>query len=442
MGIMDSFGDGASEFGMEERSAVSPGRVDFPDEDIEEISDVEHEEYHAGMQDATADGVPQKRKINFVMIGILLVALVGMLVFVATRVIGSRTVEEPAKLNLEDEQFKKMLAEREELEKRLKIAEEQARFEKSEMDKRFENLMKMLSDAEEKRLRELEERDRLLREEMERLRQQQRPAPEVQVPVKTEPLKGNTSKTIAFDTTKATLEARAKEAEAARLALNATAYANRIDSEPGLPASTFVDAVLETKMVSLYSQIGAENWIRARVKSDVPVEKGFTIPAGTVFIGKATPDYLARRMTVELTKMIVGSVEIEIKGVLLDKRGNVGMVTRYVDPKQRAIWSSIIPNMLSAIASGMIETKSVYVKNSSGEEYYEDVPKRTLENAALEGASKTLQDQAKLIQQINAEKLPIIIVDAPIPVKVQITEKIPLGLLIEAGVAKFEKTGF
>jgi len=100
------------------------------------------------------------------------------------------------------------------------------------------------------------------------------------------------------------------------------------------------------------------------------------------------------------------------------------------------MWSSVIPNLLSATARAAQDLTTVKVRNEYGDTWNEKVADRTTKNVLLEGAAKTMDEQAALLAQIGKDKPNLIIVDAPLRVTIQPTELVPLAKLIEHDIAQ------
>lgn len=403
------------------------------------------EEHVPGQHSADRDGTGKKKSsllFNLLFFGGILIAVV---IFGWTTISPMLARFKPEAKNpvtsLEEERYKLLLQEREEMAKRLKIAEDKMALEKQEQEDRFARMLKTMQEADAKRAAEQVERDRLMREEMQKLLKQQKPDPQqekTEVQAKTEPLKGSAAKTRAFDLTAATMEKRMAEAKATQEAAF-DPISSKIHSGPGLRTASMIPAVLKTRIVSLYQRAGLDNWIVAETTAPIEIAEG-TIPAGTRFLGKAVADYTARRMTVEIMRMQVGTTDIEMRGVLMDKRGNVGMVTKYVDPKQQAMWASLIPNLLSAAARASQDlVTEQHTDGTTGDTWTSQRREVSARNIGLEAAALTMENQAQLMQQISDEKQPIIIVEQGTDVLVQLIDRIPLELLIQAKTINLKK---
>lgn len=196
----------------------------------------------------------------------------------------------------------------------------------------------------------------------------------------------------------------------------------------GIHAGVVIPGVLETKLVT--SKALGEFFTTVSSTAPYEIMPGFYLPAGTKFIGKAEGDFEGRRIFVRITHLRYGDVTFEMNGMVLDKSGNPGMVTKYVDPTMQAAWGSLLPNILGAAASAAQEM-TTYRDNSGNEQ---ERPVFNTKNVLLQGAATSLQTHADAVMEAAAKKQPVIIVEKGIPVQIQILEKIPVELLIEAGV--------
>ena len=70
-----------------------------------------------------------------------------------------------------------------------------------------------------------------------------------------------------------------------------------------------------------------------------PISVGVTLPAGVRFLGKVIPDFESRRIIVRVERMQYKDVEMPVSGIVLDERGNPGLVSKYIDPLNQP-WKS------------------------------------------------------------------------------------------------------
>jgi uncharacterized protein YoxC len=225
---------------------------------------------------------------------------------------------------------------------------------------------------------------------------------------------------------------RDEEAAAAKAAAEAKAP---FEIGAGIQRGISLPAVLRTTIVST-AALSKGFWVVAETTAPVKVGPGnLTLPMGVRFLGVATPDWAGRRMNVEINRLQYGDVDMAVKAILLDERGNCGIVTKYIDPRIQGMWSSLIPNLIAAFAQAAQDMTTYYDDNGN----LHEEPEFNAKNAALQGTGAALQEQAATIQQIQREKQPVIIVRSGIPVLVQMVDKLPADLLVEAGVVSSPK---
>jgi len=243
--------------------------------------------------------------------------------------------KEKETLNMEDEKYKQLLAEREDMARRLSIKDAQLEADRRDANERLEKLMKEMKDRDARMEAERVAREKALRDEMQRLLEEamknrpSSPAKEKEEPKKTEPLRGSGSATRQFDSL-AQVKARKLEEEKR---LSATAYQAPVGMQPGIEAAASIPARLDTKLVSLFLENDA--WTVATVTEDIQIVDGYYLPAGTRFLGRARADHGARRMFVDIERIQYKTAEMEMKGVMLDKRGASGLITRYIDARNQ-----------------------------------------------------------------------------------------------------------
>lgn len=243
------------------------------------------------------------------------------------------------------------------------------------------------------------------------------------------PKEGSAAPTISFNMLpqikKEKAEADAKAAEAAAKAEPA------FDVRMGLQAGHLIPAKLDT---SIYSSTLLEGYlVSATTTEPFEIEKGYTLPTGVKFLGTATPDMDSRRIIVKIGQLQYGSSVVKVDGMLLDGRGSPGLVTKYVDPLDRALLPIVLTSFASATAEALQDMTGYYNRIDGG--YYER-PDFDAGNAALQGTADTLETAANLIANSAARKKPVIFVKSGIPVNVQISSKLTMDKLVESGVVK------
>jgi len=143
------------------------------------------------------------------------------------------------------------------------------------------------------------------------------------------------------------------------------------------------------------------------------------------------PDFESRRIIVRVEKMQYKDVEMPVSGIVLDERGNPGLVSKYIDPLNQAVWGSLLPNMLAAAADAAQDMTDYYDEDYDMER---ERPEFSERNIALQGAADALRLQSQILMEMQMRKKPVIIVNKDIPVMIQVTERIPLEILLESGV--------
>lgn len=209
--------------------------------------------------------------------------------------------------------------------------------------------------------------------------------------------------------------------------------ASLYDDRPGIPATSLVPAVLTTKIVS--TMMLDKFFVQAQTTEDLEVGDGMVLKKGAVFYGKALPDFKSRRLGVEIEGLRVDHIQIPIKGVLLDKHGSPGLVSKYVDPFYRNLWMSMIP---MAAEYFLTDKDDVNIEENTTDGGGSTTTKRTnARRDILHDSARTLSGQ---IAEHGKQESPVIIMNSGLPVIVQFTEKLPLDVLVESKSVKFGKT--
>ena len=242
------------------------------------------------------------------------------------------------------------------------------------------------------------------------------------------PMEGSASPTVAFNRLG---EIAKKQAEEEKALAAKAAELPPYDIRAGLQTGSVIPAVLRTTMVS--SMLLDRFFVVAETTEPYEIMPGYILPAGVRFLGKPTADMEARRMLVDVNKMQYGSTELDLKGCMLDYRGNPGLVTKYIDPLNQAIFPVLLTSLASATAAAM-QDMTTYHNSVTGDSY--ERPTFNAENAVLQGTSNALNSVSSIMLQQQLRKQPTIIVKSGIPVQVQISEKLVLDSLIDTGIVK------
>lgn len=411
-------------------------------EDAENLQSDDEEEFVRTMQDPSAGRGIQgasSRKNAILVLAIGIPIVIGMFLWFGYStlkgfgLLSQEKQEEPAAvMKISDEEYARIVRENRELRERLLTVEKQSSNIMGELekvlDKRLAEWSQKLPEERdeevERELQELEERkkelDQVLHQIQESLQEKER--------AEAVPKTGSSSETTSFSTVVQWVNANKQEEEARRQAL--AEYKPPFDKREGVAVGSCIPGVLKTTLIS--SSIIDRFLAVAETTEKIEVADGYFLPAGARFLGKVHADMDARRLVVNINRLQFGSVDMEVEGILLDSRGNPGIVTKYIDPLQQSLWSSMLPNILSAAASAAQEMYD-YVDRDG---YYREAPRATWENAGYQGLADALDTQAQIMMEIQSRKKPVILAHSGIPVQIQLTQKLPLDILIEAGIVE------
>lgn len=362
-------------------------------------------------------GGGKNKKVVFLFFGAGAIVILGAILYGAWSfgLIGRKPAPPPPEVSTSEAQLKQLLEERRELESRIKTLEE----ERSNM----QNMAAMLSERIEPLQRQIREIESL-RNEIARLREEMMYVPtveeeELEPP---EPMQGSSSKTALFSSVQ---EYQAKLTEEAKVEIPEPKFTKAKGVQTGqmIPGKLLTTLISSTVMQDFYAVI--------ETTESYPISVGITLPAGVRFLGKVIPDFESRRIIVRVERMQYKDVEMPVSGIVLDERGNPGLVSKYIDPLNQAVWGSLLPNMLAAAADAAQDMSQYYSV------YYDEErerPEFSEKNIALQGAADALRLQAQILTEMQMRKKPVIIVNKDIPVMIQVTDRIPLETLLEAGV--------
>lgn len=381
------------------------------------------EEKYAPVQEVSGMTEPQKPKGHKNFKVVLLLLAVGFAVVIGAVLYGmrsfgvfSRPKEQPQQVQTSEAQLKQLLEERRELESRIKTLEEERsnlHLNVAEMlDERIGPLQKQLEEVQ-----ALQSEIQNLRAEIASQAQTQEVEEE---PI--EPAEGSTGKTTLFS---AVQEYTARLAEESKVDIPAPKYTKGKGVQTGrmIPGRLLTTLISSAALQDFYAVV--------ETTESFSVSSGAELPAGVRFLGKVLPDFESRRIIVKIEKMQYGDVEMLVSGIVLDERGNPGLVSKYVDPLNQAMWGSLLPNMLAAAADAAQDMVSYYDDDYDIER---ERPEFSERNVALQGAADALRLQSQILMEMQMRKKPVIIVNKDIPVMIQVTERIPLEILLESGV--------
>ena len=390
-------------------------------------------EFQAGLSNPSEGGGFKTRRSGKQMVlvfGLGSVLIIALLTYAYFQVFGfPEAIKKTATASISETEYLQRLEEIKELERRLQIADDDRIKMLREMDARIsERLAEIKTGTDPEVVKQMEamaQNQAALNAVIEDLRKrlEARPPEEIAPP---EPKIGSQAPSLIFTRVE---QIRAKQEAIEEEARKKAAIPPLFDARPGLQLGTIVPAVLKTTLVS--SAMNERFIAIAETMEPFEFTPGFVLPKGVLFLGKVTPDFDSRRMFVDVERMQYSNVDIAIEGVMLDQRSNPGMVTKYVDPLTQSTGIILLSNMIAATASALQET-STYINNQTGER--EEYTKKTPKNAMYEGLASTLQTQSQILMEAQARKKPVILVKEGIPVKIQITSKMPLDVLVESGV--------
>lgn len=366
------------------------------------------------------------KKLALLLIVIALVAVLGVGIYAVFSfgLLGKKEPAKPVAVQTSEAELQKMLEERRQLESRIKQLEEERANIERDVAKMFteqvEPLKKQVSQLEATQdelaatRQELQNISRML-EEMKEPAEPEKPE---------EPAEGSDEKTMAFSV----LDRYNEKLAAEREALSKQPQPKYTKAK-GVQLGSFIPGKLLTTLIS--STALEQFYAVVETTSDCEIQPGLSLPAGTRFLGKVVPDFDSRRIFVRIEKMQYGDVEMPVSGIVLDERGNPGLVSKYIDPLNQAMWGSLLPNILAAAADAAQDMTEYYDEDYGVER---ERPEFSTENVALQGAADALRMQSRILMEMQSRKKPVIIVNRNIPVQIQISERIPLEILIESGV--------
>jgi len=381
------------------------------------------EEKYAPVSGMTEPEVPKKKR-NVRTALLILGAGVAIVVVALFYGLGSLGIlgekkQQPSEIQTSEAQLKQLLEERRELESRIKTLEEERVSLQANMAEMLSEQVKPLQEQVSE-LASLKEEIARLQSELEAERQPQKEPEEPEE--KPEPKEGSSQKTTLFS---ALDSYNAKLAEAAKVDVPEPKYTKA----KGVQTGQMIKGKLLTTLIS--STAIQDFYAVVETTESLSIDGRLSLPAGVRFLGKVVPDYESRRIFVKVEKMQYRDVEMPVSGVVLDERGNPGLVSKYVDPLNQAMWGTLIPNMLAAAADAAQDMVTYY------DEAYDEErerPEFSTKNVALQGTADALRVQAQILTEIQTRKKPVIIVNKDIPVLVQVTGRVPLDILLESGV--------
>lgn len=337
-------------------------------------------------------------------------------------------------IKVSDSDYMKLLEQIRERDNKLQILEEEREKLHVDVDTKIKDAVaslesrlesqKQVDEEARKQLQEITESQRMLQESLtsiqSHLREQQE---ESEYPE--EPRQGSSGQPLIFNQISQVAERQQEiETQLAQQASIPPAY--RV--EKGIRSGVSLNGVLRTALIS--SPVLEKFMAVIETTAPFEVKPGMWLPAGTLFMGHPKADLDGtRRMYVNVTEMRCGDVVIPVDGIVL-QNGNPGLVSKYVDPLNSAMWSTLLPNIMAAAA----EAAQDMVTTTDRWGYTRDEPEFNSRNVALQGVGNSLRLQSQIMYEVQARKKPVILVRRNIPVEIQILKVIPLDILVEAGV--------
>lgn len=375
----------------------------------------------------------KKKRVKIVilmsLIALLIVGAFGVYTFMDVFSSSKPKQKQQVLLNISEEEYQRLLKEREELAKRIGLLEQEKGQWEREIDKRVNERIAELAQHLQKN-NPNKDLERVMQElkNMQRQLQSMQQSSVAQQP--TEPKKGSSASSQILNRVSAWKEAQ--EAIAEEVAKAAEAEPTYVKMQ-GIQPGTMINGILETRLVSAQVATNTEQFY-AVITTTEPVSVGkFALPVGVKFLGKVVSDFDARRIFVELTSMQYKDVSIPVSGVVLDGvTGSPGLISKYIDPVNQAAWNLLIPNLLASAAEVAQEMDTRVTDDG----YVYETPKYTAENVARQGLARTMTSMSSMLTEAYLRKKPVMLVNANTPVKVQITDIIPLDVLLESGVVQ------
>lgn len=186
----------------------------------------------------------------------------------------------------------------------------------------------------------------------------------------------------------------------------------------GVPTGTMLTGKLITGCVSSTKP----SPIVVELQEDFIYENKVLIPQGTKLVGEGETDYQARKIFLNLDRLVINNREIEIKAHLLDEDDNPGFCDKYVNLIMRKFWPIATLNFISGYCQSLKDV-SYYTSTTTGvpTKIYDDTPR----NAVADGLSQSVSEWSQLLMNDASSQNAIILVYKQ-DVKIFIDDKILL----------------
>lgn len=373
-----------------------------------------------------------KKKQTMKTVGVILLFTLGVFGYLGYEVLGmksaGKTVVAPQQGSVTAEGDIKALQEKRALEEKLAVMTHQKDEALSQIEIRMDEKLKAFAEAQAgSSASGMTEQLQLITDGQTKL-QEQLTALQKGKEEDRKPLEGSSAPTVTYNRLKEIGDNKAVEE---KLLAEKAAVLPDYDIRAGLQVGAIIPAVLKTTVVS--STMLDRYFVTAETAEPYEIMPGYVLPAGVRFLGKPIADMEARRILVDVNKLQYGSTEINIKGCMLDYRGNPGLVTKYIDPMNQIMLPMLITSLASATAAAM-QDMTTYKNTVTGDSY--ERPAFNSSNAVLQGTSTAINSMSQMMMQAQLRKQPIIIVKSGIPIQIQISEKLILDSLIDTGVVR------
>lgn len=187
----------------------------------------------------------------------------------------------------------------------------------------------------------------------------------------------------------------------------------------GINPGSLINGILKTGAISSAEACP----ILVTLTEDIKYKDKVLIPKGTNLMGSGVTDYGARKIFMNLNKLILNNREIEIKAHLVNNNGVAGFCSKYVDKSMQRFWPVFLLNFSSGVLQAFKDVSYFTTGTGVPTKIYDDSSK----NAAIDGISSGVTEWSNLLMQDAQSQGAIIVVNPNLKVKIFIDEKILLS---------------
>lgn len=186
----------------------------------------------------------------------------------------------------------------------------------------------------------------------------------------------------------------------------------------GINAGTTISGLLKTGCISSTEPCP----VLIVTNEDIKYKNKIIIPKNTNLIGSGISDYGARKIFINVNRLVLGNREIEVKAHLVNDNGVAGFCSKYIDKAMQRFWPVFALNFSAGVLQAFKDVSYYTNGTSTPVKVYDD----NMKNSAIDGVTNGVTQWSDILMRDAQAQGAIIIVNPKIKVQIFIDEKILL----------------